>query len=130
MTLSSLEFQGEGLRHCVLFICTFGESFIYPTHGVDWRYDISVALEATCCSIHAWFDSRFDTDPRVLRCIGLTDSAEQPISQDAFTSSRKMVKDDELLGTLVASSWNPFETQSRGGRHNHRVAGGITMHGG
>ena len=97
LTLSSLEFQGEGLRHCVLLICTFGESFIYPTHGVDWRYDISVALEATCCSIHA--------DHRVLRCIGLTDSAEQPINQDMITSSvASPAHETFIINTMVISS--------------------------
>ena len=65
LTLSSLEFQGEGLRHCVELISNFGKSFIGPTHGGGWRSDIAVALEATCCSIHAWFDSRYEMDPRV-----------------------------------------------------------------
>ena len=114
LTLSSLEFQGEGLRHCVGLICTFGESFFHPTHGAGWRCDIAAALEATSC--------KFDTDPRVLRCIGLTDSAEHLITEDAFTSRRKMVKEDEFPGTLVASSRGPFESQSRGGRHNHHEA--------
>jgi len=83
LTLYSLEFQGEGLRHCVELISNFGESFIGPTHGGRWRCDIAVALEATCCSIHAWFDFEFDTDPRVLRCIGWTDRAEHSITDEA-----------------------------------------------
>ena len=104
LTLSSLEFQGEGLRHCVGLICTCGESFFHPTHGAGWRCDISVALEATCCSIHAWFDCKFDTDPRVLRCIGLTDSADQPISQDMIASSVASPAHETFINTMVISS--------------------------
>ena len=120
--LSTLLFQAEGHRHCVVLIINFGNSRIGPTHGGGWRSDIAVALEATCCSIHAWFDCKFDTDPRVLRCIGWTDSVEHPITEDAFTSRRKMVKEDAFWGTLVASSRGPFESQSRGGWHNHHEA--------
>ena len=63
--LSTLPFQAEGHRHCVELFINFGKSFVHPTHGGGWRSDIAVALEATCCSIHAWFDSRYEMDPRV-----------------------------------------------------------------
>ena len=63
--LSTLPFQAEGHRHCVLLILDFGESRFGPSHGGDWKSNIMVTLAPTCCSIHAWFDSRYDTDPRV-----------------------------------------------------------------
>ena len=63
--VETLPFQAEGHRHCAVLILNFGEENSNRTHGGGWKSDIMVALQATCCSIHAWFDMRYDTDPRV-----------------------------------------------------------------
>ena len=61
--LSTLPFQAEGHRHCVESITNFGASFWRPTRGMGVRSDIAVTLSVTCRSVHAWFHSRYDTDP-------------------------------------------------------------------
>ena len=63
--LSELPFQAEELRHCPLAILNLGEENNHPTHGEGWKSDTMAALEATCCSIRALGDSRYDMDPRV-----------------------------------------------------------------